>query len=698
MNKFSIIALLFALTTNVGLGQNPSGPEKIVTSIHSDKTPALRNMKIILAGEKPRSWENNEVKNLTGKPRWFPKTKSGPVADPVVQRVPGNTPGQAPMINMDGVGDRGASPSDATGAVGINHYIQVVNCAFAVWDKAGNLVFGPVDTHTLWDGFDGPWVGTNDGDGMVLYDKMADRWLISQFSITQDTTRPYYQLIAVSQTGDPMGSWNRYAYSFDQFNDYPKFGIWPDGYYSTYNMYTKSNMGENDFLGSSVMVFDRKAMLAGDTAARGVYFNKDFLVSALPGDLDGPIPPVNTPNVIAGINNNLGTLALFEMTMDWENPGQSEMKRAASLEVAPYDWDYISVPQPRPDFKLDNIPVRHMFRLQHRYFGDYEVVMANQTVLYGAINAVRWYELRKYPSRGWLMYQQGTFSPDSLHRWMASIAMNGKGEIALGYSAGGSGKWASARFTGRTADDDPGIMSFAEAEPASGVRNSPFNNRWGDYSCMSVDPVNDETFWFTSQYSGMNAWKSNIVAFNLGNIPNPVIDAGGDTTICSLSRYNTNPDILNAKSFKWTTNGDGFLLYADERDAQYKPGRKDIANKKVDLILTAYGYTVGSVVIDTLHIGIVVCTGISEISLNDQVDVFPNPSPGVFSLNINGFDNQLVSIEIVNNQGRLLFKQQLNKIAGTCNKQIDLTQFPAGTYVVRILGKEKMVVKFLVKN
>jgi hypothetical protein len=698
MNRLTILTLLFAITATIGSAQNPSRPEKVFTSIHSDQTPALRDMKVILAGEKPRSWKNNEVKNLTGKSRWFPKTKTGPVTDPVVQRLPGNTPGQVPMININGVGDRGYSPSDATGAVGINHYVQVVNCSFAVWDKAGNLVFGPVDTQTLWNGFEGPWVGTNDGDGMVLYDKIADRWLISQFSIP-DTTSPYYQLIAVSQTGDPMGYWNRYAYSFGQMNDYPKFGVWPDGYYSTYNMFLNTSSGDdNEFFGASVMVFDRQAMIDGNKEARGVYFKKDFLWSALPGDLDGLIPPANTPGVIMGIDTTGSHLALFNVTMDWANPGKSEMKRSVSLEMAAFSAVYKEVPQPRPDFMLDNIQHRLMFRLQHRYFADYEVLMANHTIQNREINAVRWYELRKYPSHDWFIYQQGTFSPDTLHRWMASIAMNGKGEIALGYSTGGSGKWASVRFTGRTSGDEPGIMSFAETEPASGVKNNPVSNRWGDYSCMSVDPFNDETFWYTSQYSGMAAWKTNIVAFNLGEIPGPVVDAGSDTTICSVSRYNTNPVILNAKSIKWTTKGDGFLLYADEPAAQYKPGRKDIANKKVDLILTAIGYTVGSVVIDTLHIGIVVCTGISETRLNDQVDVFPNPSPGVFNLNIKGYDNQFTGIEILNSQGRLLFKQQLNNISGTINKQVDLTQFPSGNYVLRIIGKGKLVVKNLIKN
>jgi hypothetical protein len=695
-----LIALGLFLTVSLSAQKNSTHPEQVFTSIKSDVTRPLGSMKIILAGEKTQVREISEVNNPSAKPRLLLRTKSTPAVDPVVQKVHGTKQGQVPMVNINGIGDiTGAVPSDACGAVGINHYVQVVNCAIAVWDKSGNLLYGPVATSTLWDGFDGPWKGTNDGDGIVLYDKIADRWLVTQFSVTSSKTGPYYQLIAVSETGDPLGAWHRYAYSFDLFNDYPKFGIWPDGYYSTYEMFEYiAKDSTYDYKGSSVRVFDRRSMLEGKAEAGGVYFNKQIMFSALPGDLDGPEPPANIPNIIVGIDTTMLNLALYEIKMDWANPDQSVLSQTGSLEMASFTAGKVPVPQPKIKLSMDTRPYLLMYRLPHRYFADYQVLLTNQTMMNGGSNAIRWTEMRKYTGRDWTFFQQGTYSPDSLHRWMGSIAMNGKGEIALGYTAGGSGKWASARYTGRTGDDDLETMSFAEAEPATGGEFNPFSTRWGDYSCMSVDPVNDETFWYTSQYAGGNSWKTNIVAFNLGIIPEPIVDAGNDTTVCSINRLFTNPVIANAKTFKWSSTGTGNLLWANERVAQYRFGKKDIENGKVDLILTAWGYVAGSVSRDTLHVKIALCSGINETKISDQVDVYPNPSRGVFNLSITGFENQPVSFEVLNSQGKQLFKQQLNNISGNYNNQIDLSRYPSGNYIIRIAGKDNLVVKKLIKN
>ena len=148
------------------------------------------------------------------------------------------------------------TPPDTDGDVGLNHYFQMINLSFAIWDKQGNLLYGPVDNSTLWNGFIGPWTGTNDGDPIVLYDEAADRWMASQFAINT-SNGTYWQLVAVSATSDPLGSYNRYAFQMPAFNDYPKLSVWTDGYYATFNMF-------GSYTRVGVAAFERDAMLAGE--------------------------------------------------------------------------------------------------------------------------------------------------------------------------------------------------------------------------------------------------------------------------------------------------------------------------------------------------------------------------------------------------------------------------------------------------
>ncbi len=173
------------------------------------------------------------------------------------------------LFNFEGVNNVDAvMPPDTNGDIGPNHYVQWVNTTFAVYDRAGNVLYGPAAGSTIWDGFGGPCETQNDGDPIVLYDHLADRWLMSQFALPNNffgiLFAPFYQCIAISQTPDPTGAYYRYEYQFSKLNDYPKFGVWPDAYYLAINQFSPGSL---QFAGQGVAAFNRAAMLAGQPAA-----------------------------------------------------------------------------------------------------------------------------------------------------------------------------------------------------------------------------------------------------------------------------------------------------------------------------------------------------------------------------------------------------------------------------------------------
>ena len=466
---------------------------------------------------------------------------SGP--DPVLQSAAPEAYAPALEGSFEGINNvNGVLPPDTNGDVGPNHYVQIVNLSFAIWDKFGAKLYGPVDTNTLWQGFGGPCETTNDGDPIALYDHLAGRWLMSQFALPRFPRGPFYQCVAVSQTGDPLGSWHRYEFtiSSSKLNDYPKFGVWPDGYYMSINQF-KCSMLFCNWAGQGVVAFERDQMLNGGQA-RMVYFdlyNLDpNLGGMLPSDLEGPAPPSGAPNLFAQVDDNAwgyspDQLQLWEFHVNWANPSASTFTHAASLGTAAFDSNMCGysrncIPQPGGT-NVDAISDRLMYRLQYRDFGDHQTLVVNHTVDANASDkaGIRWYELRNSGS-GWSIHQQGTFSPDSANRWMGSVAMNGVGDIALGYSISSASISPSIRATGRLADDLLGQMTQGELTIVSGSGYQQHSSgRWGDYSSMSVDPGDDCTFWYTQEYYdsiGSAPWQTRIGRFKLracGLVDNP---------------------------------------------------------------------------------------------------------------------------------------------------------------------------------
>jgi hypothetical protein len=441
-------------------------------------------------------------------------------ADPVRQSSPVQTSSPTPGSSFNGISAVDSLPPDPNGAVGPNNYVQIVNESFAVYSKTGVKQYGPVTTNTLFTGFGGDCETYNDGDATVVYDRAADRWVISQFAVSGSN---YYQCVAVSTTADPTGSYYRYAFQYDSFPDYPKLGVWPDAYYETFNLFDFS------FIGPEVCAYDRASMLSGLPATQQCFILDAQYGGMLPSDVDSATPPpTGAPNYLLNFNTN--SLDLWKFHVDWTTPANTTLTGPTAISVANFapacgGGACIQQPQSSPYVgTLDSLGDRLMYRLAYRNFGDHESLVVNHSINAGNRVGIRWYELRNTPASALgtpSVFQQGTYAPDSTeYRWMGSIAMSGTGDIALGYSrsSAASGDYPSVAYTGRLAGDAPGVMTQGETVLKAGQGSQEFYDRWGDYSSMSVDPTDDCTFWYTGEYlpsTDSFNWSTRIGSFKL---------------------------------------------------------------------------------------------------------------------------------------------------------------------------------------
>ena len=446
-----------------------------------------------------------------------------------------------------------SAPPDTNGTVGATQYVQWVNTSFAVFNKTtGALVAGPTAGNTLWSGFGGGCQTNNDGDPVVIYDKAAQRWIFSQFSVS---TTPFLQCIAVSTTSDATGTYNRYSFQYGNFDDYPKMGVWSDAYYETFNMFNG-----NTFVGSDACAYNRAAMLAGTTATQVCFQQGSSVGGLLPSDLDGnTAPPAGSPNymVYFGTNN----LNLYKFHVDFATPSNSSFTGPTVIPVAafsPLCSGGTCVVQPGTTQRLDSLADRLMYRLAYRNFGTHESLVVNHSVVAGSSGGIRWYEIQN-PSGTPTVAQQSTFAPDASYRWMGSIAMDQAGDMAVGYSLSSSSLNPTIRYTGRVPTDPASTME-AEVNVVTGTGSQTTGlSRWGDYSAMQVDPVDDCTFWYTQEYIKTNGtfnWNTRIANFKfpgcgsttpdftVGASPSSVSVTQGSTatstiTVTSLNGFNS---------------------------------------------------------------------------------------------------------------------------------------------------------------
>jgi hypothetical protein len=443
--------------------------------------------------------------------------------------------------------------SDNSGAAGVDHYVQIVNTAMAVYDKSGNVLVGPVSNHTFWEnqpdcgGTDANW-----SDAVVRFDRYANRWIIARPGVL-----PFGQdlCLAVSHTSDPTGRYDQYAFQvnnianglFGFFNDYPKIAVFSDAYYATADP-NKIFSG----VGNTISAFERAAMLSGNPEPRFVTF---FLPAPrnplqithshmLAADLEGRrLPPSGSPEYVVQVqDSNLGfpadRLQMYEFHVNWQLPAASTLVRARSLVPQPFNSNacengFFCIKQKGVGQRLDSLSYGYMMqRLTYRNFGTHQTLLLNHTVAADGDPlhnhaGIRWYELRKQTtgrtSGPWQIYQQGTYAPDANDRWLGSIAMDVNGNIALGFGVSGTNMFPSIHYAGRRPNDPLGTLPLGEISLIDGGGFQHTYTNFGDYSQMTIDPTDDCTFWYTGTYYPMtntpNDWHTRIGSFRFANCP-----------------------------------------------------------------------------------------------------------------------------------------------------------------------------------
>jgi hypothetical protein len=510
----------------------------------------------------------------------------------VEQTEQGKKPAAEIVASFEGLGEgfvgpQGTAllrnPSDNSLAVGPDHIVQLVNTRMAVFtkkgarfDTTGKVLYGPVPTGNVFKGFFGDGVEINNGDSVVRYDQLADRWLIvmpvfkrlpprkneptagksggpAQRSLPGVEGQPgaakllyqpapgekaaaqkggggkkgdagsYAMCYAVSTSADPLGSYYRYMFVRPLFPDYPRPAIWPDGYYVT------SSTSDN-LIQRHAFVVEREKMLKGEDASEQGFILDD-VVFLLNADLDGKqLPPAGAPNImmttggaqLKKIVEDDG-IYVWNYHVDWADPSKTKLVGPVKIPVAPYH--YLGegqltdcVPQPGTKQRLDVQGDKLMARLVYRRIGDRESIVGAQSVQTAAGGGgIRWYEFRLDEKRNVKLYQQGTYAPDVFYRWMPSPAIDAKGNIGIGYSFGGTPNFPGQRFAGRLADDPPGVFTLREAVLAEGEASQTYTKRWQDYTQTAVDPTDDCTIWYVGDYikKGATNYSTRIGAFRM---------------------------------------------------------------------------------------------------------------------------------------------------------------------------------------
>jgi hypothetical protein len=434
------------------------------------------------------------------------------------------------------------APPDTDGDVGPNHYVQMINVVTTIFDKSGNVVLGPFPGNAFWSGLGGLCETTNRGDVIVLYDEETDRWLVSQFAF--NNIDPDVSLcIACSESGDPTGAYFQHEFDFTGigFPDYPKYGFVTDAIGVMVNLFSP-------FQGAGLGAIDKAEAFSDQQTTMAFFKVGTNEFGFVAGDNDGPVFD-NMPPTFATNNDGTGnTIDFWEITPDFDAPANSTISEVARIPVSPFDSDLCPAPRGRcidqpgsgtGEFPnnitfLESITDRLMHRLQLRDFGvdddndgDKRAVTCQTVDADGNGKAgVRWYEFRDNGT-GWRLHQEGTFSPDGDHRWMGSIAMNGLGQTCLGYSISSQETHPSIGIVGRLGRSrklDVRELVVFDGNVDGFVQKR--TSRWGDYSAMAVDPI-DDTFWYTQEHAQPNSfigeqfgWATKIaqIRFNDGQL------------------------------------------------------------------------------------------------------------------------------------------------------------------------------------
>lgn len=538
---FSLLSLCLATMPAFVVAQNRDLPSQaqehraeFSRPLHYDTTTKpLREM--FETGEPALSRGGRDFE--PGRPQPVGNVNPGGI-DPLAERGIGSPSAFAqPKASTDGTPvdpSFRVAPPDTTGDVGPNHYVQWVNLRYSIYTltrgagneiTAFNLVSGfPKQGNVVWQGFGGRCQTDNSGDPIVQYDQLADRWVLTQFAVGGT---PFTQCVAVSTTPDPTGTYHRYAFSYSRdFNDYPKMGVWPDAYYITYNMFKNGAT----FRGNKVCAFERAQMLVGGPARQACANTSTSHHSLVPADLEGStLPPAGSRNFLLSITTS--SMNFWRFAVNW-GTGTGTLTGPTAIAGVSFSracGGGACIPQPGTSQVLDSLADRLMYRLVYRNLGTREALVINHSVASGGVSAIRWYELQNAAGQSIdsatpVVRQQGTFAPPgSDYRWMGSAAMDSTGGIAIGYNISNSSTIKpSIRYAYRAPTDPLGTLGNETSIKVGPGIQTPSLSRWGDYSTISVDPVDGCTMVFTSQFQPVDGnfnWATHIFSFKLSSCP-----------------------------------------------------------------------------------------------------------------------------------------------------------------------------------
>ncbi len=608
--------------------------------------------------------------------------------------------------NFDGINIAqagGSIPPDPSGAVGPDHYVTAVNLRLRIFDKAGTSLAGPINLNTVFG------IGGN-GDPIVMYDQLADRFFVSQFRTANNAL-----LIAVSTTADPTGSYYVYQYPLSTFPDYPHYAVWPNAYFLT------ANKG-----GQTTYAFDREIMLSGGEdpalvgfSLPGVVRNPNTVFSPEPANLLGRVSPTDAPGYIVylqddawtGVNND--HLKIWTLDIDFD--GTSSISAPVEIPVQPFDSFFSpfgsgDFSQPGTNQRIDGIGGVISYMANFRSFDGYNSLLVNFNSDIGSqLGGIRWIELRNVDNGPFSVFQEGTYAlGDDLNRFMGSMSIDKDGNFGLAYNVSSSSVFPGLRFTGRMADDPMGLMTIAETTIIEGEGGVGTFNRFGDYSQMTMD-IDNRTFWFTGEYMGdsNNFWKTRITSFTLGDreaddvavygFLNPLYEGpftDAEVFTARVANFGTNPQ----SNFEIELRLDGVLMATDTYDGTLNPGEVGTHEFSVtlDLLEDDLEYLVSAktllasdtynendeFVYNYLQEEIL---GVNENSFATRDLLIYPLNDGIYEINLaTNSDYGNVSYDIFDITGKKINSGDLTQSIGGYKTQVNMAANAKGVYIVKI--------------
>ena len=497
-------------------------------------------------------------------------------------------------------------PPDPVGDVGPNQYVEAVNTAVGIFSKSGTQL-AAFTFDSLWSGAGSgtPCDTRNSGDPTVVYDQLSDRWIVADLGFNLDATgttpvAPFYECIAVSKSGDPVsGGWYLYAVRADPggsgappsgyLNDYPKMGLWADGLYMTANEFDL-NVPSQPFKGVALWAFDRTAMEAGQPLKQLVAFTNNATdpVSVLPVNLRGALPPAGTPEYLVSESALTYAFEVRAFTVNWAAPS-GVVSAPTSVSQAQYVIGAGAiVPQPADPFgatgNLDAIDDRPMMQAQYRNLGGSESLWVAHAVrtLSSSPTGLQWAQLNvtgKTIATTPVQQQIFTNGNDGLWRWIPSLAVDGAGDMAVGYSTSSGADYPSIRYAGRLASDPANTLSQAETTLQTGLGSQTVSPRWGDYSAMTVDPSDNCTFWYVNEYYATPydgtvlyaQWSTRIGSFKFPSCTTSPTAGALQGTVADKSTAGvlSGATVTLSTGASTSTNGSGFYQFTSVTAGSY---------------------------------------------------------------------------------------------------------------------------------